>query len=193
VDLKTLKILFSLSVLLGEISKSLRKLYEFLRNLYEFEGHLMKILTHTSIGLFAGVILYYFLDLDISFILLAGFAAFIPDIDWRMQFSWKMGNVHRKVLHNIWVLAALIILVYFVFKNLLMVSAVALGFLTHLIADSFTVTGVYWLYPLGRQNERFHVKGPFSMSTKKADKIEAFLQTIFFTCSGFIFLQKTWQ
>mgnify|MGYP000076499518 CR=1 FL=1 len=150
----------------------------------------MKILTHTSIGLFAGVILYYFLDLDIGFILLAGFAAFIPDIDWRMQFSWKMGNVHRKALHNIWVLAVLIILVYFVFKNLLMVSAVALGFLTHLIADSFTVTGVYWLYPLGRQNEKFHMKGPLSMSTKKADKIEAFLQTIFFTCSGFIFFQK---
>jgi len=47
----------------------------------------MKLLTHTATGLFLGTLVYYFLNLNFDFILLTGFAAFLPDIDWRMQHS----------------------------------------------------------------------------------------------------------
>ena len=150
----------------------------------------MKLLTHTAFGLFVGTLFYYFFDLDFGFILLCGFAAFLPDIDWRMQFSWKFGNVHRKLLHNIWFLIILMVATYLIFYSLVLVLGIVIGFMSHLIADSFTVTGVYWLYPIGRGNEKYHVKGSFSMSETKANKVEGYLQITLFALSGFLFLIK---
>jgi hypothetical protein len=34
---------------------------------------------------------------------------FLPDIDWRMQYSWRIGGVHRKLLHNLWVMILIVI------------------------------------------------------------------------------------
>jgi uncharacterized membrane protein len=150
----------------------------------------MKFLTHTAFGLFVGTLFYYFLDLDFVFILLSGFAAFLPDIDWRMQYSWKFGDVHRKLLHNIWFLSILVIVTYLLFCSLMLVFGIIIGFVSHLIADSFTVTGVYWLYPIGKENEKYHLKGSFSMSEAKANKVEEYLQIISFALSGFLFLIK---
>jgi len=150
----------------------------------------MKLLTHTAFGLFVGTLFYYFLDLDFGFILLCGFAAFLPDIDWRMQHSGKFGNVHRKLLHNIWFLSILVVATYLIFYSLILVLGIVIGFMSHLIADSFTVKGVYWLYPIGKGNEKYHFKGSFSMSETKANKIEEYLQIIFFALSGFLFLIK---
>lgn len=150
----------------------------------------MKLLTHTAFGLFVGTIFSYFLNFDIGFILLCGFAAFLPDIDWRMQRSWHFGNVHRKLLHNVWFMCILAIVTYLLFWNLISVFGIMVGFMSHLLADSFTVTGVYWLYPIGRRNERYHLKGSFSMSETKANKSEGYLQIILFALSGFLFLIK---
>jgi len=71
-----------------------------------------------------------------------------------------------------------------------LVLGVIIGFISHLLADSFTVTGVYWLYPIGKESEKYHLKGSFSMSETKATKIEKYLQIIFFTLSGFLFIVK---
>jgi len=150
----------------------------------------MKLLTHTAVGMFSGAIFYYLLNLDVGFILLAGFAAFLPDIDWRMQYSWRLGNVHRKVLHNVWVMGALAGIVYFLFRSPVLVLGVVVGFMSHLIADCFTVEGVYWLYPIGRKTERFHVKGSLSMSRPETAKIEGYIQIVLFTLTGFLFLVK---
>lgn len=150
----------------------------------------MKLLTHTAFGLFLGTLFYYFLDLDFGFVLLSGFAAFLPDIDWRMQYSWGFGNVHRKLLHNVWFLCVLAVVTYVLFWRLILVLGVIIGFISHLLADSFTVTGVYWLYPIGKESEKYHLKGSFSMSETKATKIEKYLQIIFFTLSGFLFIVK---
>lgn len=56
----------------------------------------------------------------------------------------------------------------------------------HLLIDSFTVTGVYWLYPIGK----YHLKGPFSMSRAESKSIEKYLQTAFFTSSGLLFFAR---
>jgi len=65
-----------------------------------------------------------------------------------MEFSWGFGNVHRKLLHNVWFLSILMLLVLFLFRSLILVLAVMVGFISHLMIDSFTVTGVYWLYSI---------------------------------------------
>ena len=149
----------------------------------------MKLLTHTAVGMFSSTVFYFLLNLDIGFILLAGFAAFLPDIDWRLQY-WGFGNVHRKVLHNVWVMGAIAVIVYFLFRSSVLVLGVVVGFMSHLVADSFTVKGVYWLYPIGRKTERFHVKGSLNMSRPETAKIEGYIQTVLFTLTGFLFLVK---
>ena len=148
----------------------------------------MKLLTHTAFGLFAGTLFYYFFDFDFGFMLLAGFAAFLPDIDWRMQYSWKLGKVHRKLLHNVWFMGILVILTYLLFKSLILVLGIVVGFTSHLLTDSLTVQGVYWLYPIGKESGKYHLRGPLSM--EKTGKIEAYLQIVLFALSGFLFIVK---
>jgi membrane-bound metal-dependent hydrolase YbcI (DUF457 family) len=150
----------------------------------------MKFLTHTAFGLFLGTLFYYFLGFDFNFVLIAGFAAFLPDIDWRMQYSWNMGSVHRKLLHNVWVLIIILIPTYLLSKNLYLLSGITIGFLSHLIADSFTVMGVFWLYPLGRNERKYYCNGPLNMSKPTAITIEKYLQIILFALSGFLFLVR---
>ena len=97
-----------------------------------------------------------------------------------------MGNVHRKVLHNIWVMIVMAVSCYFVFHSLILSFGVIVGFVSHLIADSFTKRGVYWFYPLGKENERYHLHGRISTGTP----IENYIQIVFFVLSGFLFLSK---
>lgn len=149
---------------------------------------MMRLLTHLALGLFFGTFFYFLFNLNIGFILLTGFAAFIPDIDWMMEFSWGFGNVHRKFLHNVWFLSILMLLVLFLFRSLILVLAVMVGFVSHLMIDSFTVTGVYWLYPIGMSSGKYRLKGPFSMS--RTETLEKYLQVVFLTSSGFLFLVK---
>jgi membrane-bound metal-dependent hydrolase YbcI (DUF457 family) len=150
----------------------------------------MKLLTHTAFGLFLGTLFYYFLDLDFGFVFLTGFAAFLPDIDWRMQYSWHMGNVHRKVLHNLWFLIVTVILTYLLFNSLFLTLGIVIGFVSHLIADSFTVKGVFWLYPLGKGDGKYFRKGPLNMDKPSAITIEKYVQIVLFASAGFLFLVK---
>jgi len=150
----------------------------------------MRLLTHVAFGLFLGTLFYYFLDIDFSFILLAGFAAFLPDIDWRMQYSWHMGNAHRKVLHNVWFLVVMMILTYLLSHNLFPVLGVVIGFVSHLIADAFTVMGVFWLYPLGKDSQKYFLNGPLSMDKPTSVTIEKYVQVILFASAGFLFMVK---
>jgi len=150
----------------------------------------MKLLTHTAFGLFLGTLFYYFLDFDFSFIFLTGFAAFLPDIDWRMQYSWRMGDVHRKVLHNVWVLIVIAISTCLLFNNLFLVLGIVIGFVSHLIADSFTVMGVFWLYPLGKNGGKYFRNGPLNMSNPTSITFEKYIQIILFASSGFLFIVK---
>gem|GEM_PF-2494395 len=70
------------------------------------------------------------------------------------SFLGGLGNVHRKLLHNIWFLSIVVVATYLIFHSLISVFGIIIGFISHLIADSFTVTGVYWLYPTGRGNKK---------------------------------------
>jgi len=150
----------------------------------------MRLLTHVAFGLFLGTLFYYFLDIDFSFILLAGFSAFLPDIDWRMEHSWGMGDVHRKVLHNVWVLIVMVILTYLLSNSLFLSFGIIIGFVSHLIADSFTREGVFWLYPLGKDNRKYFLSGPLSMDKPTSVTIEKYVQILLFALAGFLFMIK---
>lgn len=146
----------------------------------------MKLLTHISAGLFLGTLFYYFLGFNFDFVLLAGFSAFLPDIDWRMQYSLKIGGVHRKFLHNVWVTTIVVVLTYWLFHSVILSFGIIIGFISHLIADSFTVQGVYWLYPLGKDERKYFCNGPLTTGFP----IEKYVQMVLFGLSGFLFLAK---
>lgn len=83
--------------------------------------------------------------------LFAGVAGVFPDNDVKF-------GVHRKTLHNVFVLALTSIAAGFVGGFLLgpqgaLVAGLAwmAGMLSHLLLDSLTVYGVAWLYPLKRE------------------------------------------
>jgi uncharacterized membrane protein len=84
----------------------------------------------------------------------------------------------------------LAVVTYLLFWSLISTFGIIVGFISHFIADSFTVIGVYWLYPIGRKSEKYHLKGSFSMSETKTDKMEEYLQALFFALAGFLFMIK---
>ncbi len=166
----------------------------------------MKLQTHVAFGIFLGVVFYYIFNLDLTFVLLVGFVAFIPDIDltiqrWRKRIAEKnqfidnldVGLKHRTFTHNVW--AMLIILVFSLFftRNIIFLLGIAVGFISHLIADSFTVSGVYWLWPYGEKfgkQGKFYVKGKINMTNPNEIKIERIIQIVLLTLSGFLFFIK---
>ena len=145
----------------------------------------MKLQTHIAFGLFFGMLFYYLLGFGFEFVLITGFAAFIPDIDWVMQNKWGMGSVHRKLLHNIWVMVAIIIITYVLTTSLLLSFGIIIGFLSHLIADSLTVQGISWLYPYGYK-QKLYFSGHFVTGSDK----EKIIQIILLIASGFMFVSK---
>ena len=91
----------------------------------------MQKLTHIAGGVFAAALL----NLDP---VLTTLGAIAPDIDTVC--------CHRKLLHNVWVLAA----------AFLYDTALGVGVLSHLVLDSLTVSGVALLWPVS--GKRFGIK-----------------------------------
>lgn len=154
----------------------------------------MKLQTHIAVGILFAMIFYYFLKLDLTFALLVGLASFIPDIDWAMQFKWGMGNRHRTFMHNIWAMIIILIVAFLLTKSLIIIFGVVLGFVGHLLADSLTVTGVYWLWPYGDEKrggqKKYWTGWKLNMSDPNENKIERIIQIVALAISGFIFLAK---
>ncbi len=147
----------------------------------------MRLGTHIALGLLSSICGYFFLKLDFNFVLVAGFSSFLPDIDHPMQFKWGMGVRHRTFLHNIWAMLLVALVVFIVFRDLVLVSGIILGYLSHLLADSMTKTGVSWLYPI---KGKFHLSGPLSMSNESEAIVERILLVVSIALTGFLFLLK---
>lgn len=150
----------------------------------------MKLESHIAFGLFFGISLYFLFNFNFIYVLITAASAFLPDIDWSMQFKWKMGGVHRTFAHNIWFMLIVSGLISWLFLDILLFIAVLLGILSHLISDSLTITGVSWLYPYGKER-KMYLRGPLKMGQEWENKIERYFQTIFLTGAGFLFLIKS--
>jgi membrane-bound metal-dependent hydrolase YbcI (DUF457 family) len=104
-----------------------------------------------------------------------------------MQFKWGLGNRHRTFMHNIWAMLVIASIAYYMFPNYIIFIGVSIGYISHLLVDSTTVTGVYWLYPF---EGIFHLRGPINMSDKGEGRIEVILQSLMLGMAGLLFLSK---
>ncbi len=154
--------------------------------------------THIAFGVFIGSIMFYF-GIPLPYVILVGFMAFFPDIDWLMDKIWlnkngivkriwlkvfKTKSIHRTFLHNIWCMIFLmVVLGYFSSWDLYTIISVFFGYISHLIMDSLTVSGVYWLWPYGFSSRKFFINGKFV--TGRA--IEKILFSIFIILGGLFF------
>jgi membrane-bound metal-dependent hydrolase YbcI (DUF457 family) len=142
--------------------------------------------THIIFGIFLFVVLWGALKLDLIFSALAGIGAMLPDLDYKKTPDAR----HRKVAHNVWVLIAISAAIFLFTSSFEFAAAFALGFLSHILADSLTPLGVYPLYPFRKQRAWFLVRGKAVITTgsrgEKAFQIvfAALTVVLFFWVSG---------
>jgi membrane-bound metal-dependent hydrolase YbcI (DUF457 family) len=136
----------------------------------------MQMKTHVLFGLFFGTLLYYMRIIGVGLILLTGFAAILPDIDWVMQFVLGLRNLHRRFMHNVLALFVSAIIAYIALPSSITFAVVAFGFLSHLVTDFMTPGGVSWFYPFGR---KFKPEG-FIHIDEGERKFELALQSLLF-------------
>ena len=135
----------------------------------------MMWMTHIVIGLLLYAILVQFgvFPDNLLMIALVSFGSVLPDIDHPKAFVshlsiWfkassrvvSLGG-HRGITHTIWAALVTFPLAYLVLKWLgiggfVCAGAFLLGYLSHLLADSLTVSGVAWFYPFGK----YRIRGP---------------------------------
>ncbi|MDS0300829.1 metal-dependent hydrolase [Halogeometricum sp. S1BR25-6] len=74
--------------------------------------------------------------------------AVLPDVDLLFPLAWAFPLNHRGLTHTLAFAAAVVALVAAARRPRWSAGAAALGLSSHLLVDSFTKSGVAWLYPL---------------------------------------------
>jgi len=107
--------------------------------------------THLLFGALLFLALNVRLGYPMLMVVFSLIGSMVPDLDIRFM--------HRKLMHNLWVLALMIIggLASGLMNNQIATSF-SIGFISHLLADSLTRTGVMPFWPI--QKPRF--RGPVS-------------------------------
>lgn len=129
--------------------------------------------THLLIAMLAGWLYFRFFDIftfeqKFLFALFLIIGALLPDIDNPHTSMGKKHKIissvtsHRGVLHAIWIPVIALAVALMPINNLFIfvkasLFGLAIGYLSHLIADMFTLVGVAPLAPLAK----FRVRGPF--------------------------------
>ncbi len=125
----------------------------------------MKYYTHLAFSFLAGILLIKYLSISnqILFIILFMIFSLFPDIDEvKSKISQKIKPLawlinfflgHRGLMHSIIIPIILYLLLFMI--NLDIAIAVSFGYLSHLILDSLTVSGVRLLWPLKKRLKGF--------------------------------------
>ena len=125
----------------------------------------MKARTHLSFGFLSALLFSPFFIADkIIFIILSMFGSLLPDIDKPgstlgkkiKPLSWFFEQTlgHRTFSHSL-LFVLLLILVTYPIIGLSYAAAISIGMLSHLGADSLTISGIRPFYPL----HKFRVSG----------------------------------
>lgn len=132
-------------------------------------GARMMFKTHLAIGALAGILLlkYFQPNHAMLFSLIFLTASILPDIDtaksvigrrlWPVSAVLSLFVRHRGFLHTVWVPFLVFLSVYTTGYSILG-SAFALGYLTHIAADSITEEGVSFFQPVWKHNFRGFIK-----------------------------------
>ncbi|MBU3940924.1 MAG: metal-dependent hydrolase [Nanoarchaeota archaeon] len=118
----------------------------------------MRWYTHTVFGLLVAILLKF----NLIMVLVCVFASLVPDIDTTKSklgrkvkpLSWFFNVLfgHRKLFHGLFFAAGLSFLIYLYSFELAL--AFFVGYLSHLVIDSFNFAGIRWFYPA-----KFKIKG----------------------------------
>ncbi len=114
----------------------------------------MLIRTHLLITFFFILILFSSVENKAIFVVIALIATFIPDVDTKFS---KLGKKkifrplqffvnHRGFFHSL-IFLGLILLIFSLFLPIIVIPF-AVGYLSHLFADSLTIQGIKPFYPL---------------------------------------------
>ncbi|WP_410767349.1 metal-dependent hydrolase [Haloferax sp. DFSO60] len=71
-----------------------------------------------------------------------------PDVDLYFGRLWEFPLVHRGVVHTPFLLGVLLAVLLFAGVRKWVALGFGLAFFSHLVIDSFTKTGILWLYPV---------------------------------------------
>ena len=160
--------------------------------------------THIAFGVLLFAILTSIFSMNWTLAVFAALGAFFPDIDWLLdkkyipaiikKYTWNLifkVGIHRTLLHNVWVLTIATYLFLLLSGSWAASTAFAVGIISHLIADSITLSGIYWLWPFGDnrifgQKRYFFINGP----VKTGGASEYAFQTAVYIVSGILFAKK---
>ncbi len=119
--------------------------------------------SHIAFSFLVGLIFINILNPSnqILFIILVLFGSALPDIDQPKSKIGKKFKIiaflfkHRGIFHSVF-MALIISFGFYLFTGYF--SAFLLGYLSHLIADALTVTGIAFLYPFSNKRVRGFIK-----------------------------------
>ena len=136
----------------------------------------MKKTTHLLAG---GIIFACFLKLDpsnIPYYWASLLGAYAPDLD-ALPF---LMSYHRKLCHNVLFLSLGVLTLYALFMPLVVLQLFFLGFVSHIILDSMTVSGINVIRPFGE----LWIRGPFHTG----DAFDVFLGVVLGLLAGLVVL-----
>lgn len=138
--------------------------------------------THVIFGIFLFVLLWAALKLDLGLSALVAVGAVFPDLDYRKE----LNALHRKLLHNIWVMIAASAIIAVISGSIAFGMAFALGFISHILADALTPMGIYPLYPFKSSHPSFLIGGKAHITTGSMG--EKIFQALLVIATVFVFL-----
>lgn len=130
----------------------------------------MLFATHLLLGILFYLIFHRFFagGNEIIFFLMVLLGSILPDIDERSstinRWTGVFGKVisfffkHRGIFHSLF-LALLLFLVISVYGSTYYATALLLGYIAHLVGDSFSPSGIQMFYPFSQ----FKFKGPLKV------------------------------
>lgn len=88
--------------------------------------------------------------------------AILPDIDLLFSPAWQFPLVHRGLTHTPLLGVTVVGVSLAIGKRYSVALGVGIGYLSHLLIDSFTQSGVMWLYPFVTAHQMFdaHIHAP---------------------------------
>jgi inner membrane protein len=116
----------------------------------------MMFITHIGFAIFIGLISVKFSSLPVSkyfFLLAIVLGSLLPDLDSATSFIGKKFKLvslffrHRGMIHSVVFLAGFSIISFLITKNFYYFLAFAMGYLSHLLLDSMTPSGVAFFWP----------------------------------------------
>jgi inner membrane protein len=164
----------------------------------------MRSQTHAAAGILFALALAkagVFSVLGHGYLVFAFFGALLPDID---NHNSKIGRKvpglsrvaeflmgHRGIYHSLFGGAITLVFFFFIFQLFSLagwkcyLTAIGVGFFSHLIMDSITIKGITWLRPF----HTIRIKGPF----KTGGLLDTSFSIAFLVLTGFVLKGMGWS